>query len=107
MLRMTVEQGTLLNGTWDWYGNQANVKSFMREGAHRSRNYESMYTVGMRGLGDYASPTLNASTEEEILAWQISTLEDVLETKREDIPKIMVLFDVCPEKMAPAIPKPF
>jgi hypothetical protein len=95
MARATNEQSTFLNGTWDWLSNEENVKSFMTEGVARSRNWETVYTIGMRGLGDASSPTLNASVEEDIIAWQRDTLSDVLEQKNvSTVSQQIVLFDV-------------
>ena len=77
LLRWTKEQSLFLNGTWSWSTNEANVTQFMREGAERSKGYESLYTMGMRGLGDAASPTLNASSLGDIVKVQQGILTDV------------------------------
>jgi hypothetical protein len=90
---MTEEQSRTLNGTWDWFGNEANVKKFMRGGVVRSRDWESVWTLGMRGLGDVENTALNATSESDIVNWQVDTLVDVLEVPRQEIPKILVLFD--------------
>lgn len=94
MTRQSVEQSTLLKGGWDWLSNQAAVKTFMTEGVTRTKNWDTLYTLGMRGLGDAASPTLNASVEQQIVNWQRRTLETVLSKNITDIPQLIVLFDV-------------
>ena len=75
--RATKEQSTFLNGTWAWATNEANVLDFMRFGAERAKPYESLYSMGMRGLGDVASPTLNASDLQSIVQHQQKILSSV------------------------------
>ena len=41
---------------WDWKSNQSNLKKYMQDGATRSKNWEVVWTLGMRGDGDTASP---------------------------------------------------
>ncbi|KAG2421945.1 hypothetical protein HFD88_005921 [Aspergillus terreus] len=94
MARATNEQSQFLNGTWDWISNEVNVKAFMREGVIRSQHWETAYTMGMRGLGDAASPTLNATVEESIVSWQESVLSDILnKTNLSNVVQPFVLFD--------------
>ena len=95
MTRQSKEQKKLLTGGWDWLDNNAAVKDFMEEGANRTKTTDTLYTLGMRGLGDAASPTLNETIEEEIVDWQRSTLTSVLGKPIDDIQQLMVLFDVC------------
>ncbi|ETN41045.1 uncharacterized protein HMPREF1541_02979 [Cyphellophora europaea CBS 101466] len=77
MTRQTVEQRDILNGTWAWATNEANVTDFMGEGVERTRNYETLYTMGMRGLGDVESPTLNGSQLEDIVHVQQNLIREV------------------------------
>ncbi|KAK7892333.1 hypothetical protein LTR67_007429 [Exophiala xenobiotica] len=77
MMRATNEQSLFMNGTWAWATNRANVTNFMRQGAERAKPYESLYTMGMRGLGDVASPTLNSSSLETIVNVQQGLLRQV------------------------------
>ena len=39
-------------GEWSWITNKNNITDFMREGVERAKNYEMIYTVGMRGSAD-------------------------------------------------------
>ena len=80
LMRWTKEQSLFLNGTWSWAYNQQNVTNFMREGAQRGAPYEHVWTMGMRGLGDTASPTLNASQLEQIIQVQQGLLKDAFNT---------------------------
>lgn len=39
-------------GKWDYVGNKDAIKKYLKEGVERSKNFESLYTMGMRGFGD-------------------------------------------------------
>ncbi|KAJ4289067.1 hypothetical protein N0V90_011409 [Kalmusia sp. IMI 367209] len=61
---------------WDWKSNQANLKKYMQDGATRSKNWEVVWTLGMRGDGDTASPTLDAKTLVDVFTAQQSILKN-------------------------------
>ncbi|KAI9739214.1 MAG: hypothetical protein M1834_007427 [Cirrosporium novae-zelandiae] len=93
MMRATKEQSTFLHGNWAWNTNKANVTEFMRYGAERASPYENMFTMGMRGSGDTASPTLNASSLEDIITVQQEILADVYNTTNiSAIPQMWCLY---------------
>ena len=93
MMRATKEQSLYLNGTWALATNEQNVLDFMRYGAQRAKPYESLYSMGMRGLGDVASPTLNSSALESILQHQQEILMQVNnETNISSIPQMWCLY---------------
>ena len=93
LMRWTKEQSLFLNGTWAWATNEKNVTEFMREGAERSSPYEGLYTMGMRGLGDTASPTLDAKSLEDIISVQQGILRDVFnEQNISSIPQMWCLY---------------
>jgi Glycosyl hydrolase family 115/Gylcosyl hydrolase family 115 C-terminal domain len=93
MMRATKEQSTFLNGTWSWATNKQNVLNFMRYGAERARPWESLYSMGMRGLGDVASPTLNSSALQTILHDQEQILSQVYDTNdTSTIPQMWCLY---------------
>jgi hypothetical protein len=93
MTRQTKEQSLFLNGTWAWATNEKNVTEFMREGAERSKEYETLYTMGMRGLGDTASPTLTAGQLEDIINVQQDLLRDTFNRDNiSDIPQMWCLY---------------
>lgn len=53
MMRSTPNEFILYGqGAWDYTTNADNIKAFWLAGAQRARNFESVYTVGMRGFGD-------------------------------------------------------
>lgn len=95
MARATNEQSNpnFMHGVWSWANNRNNVTQFMREGAERASPYETLFTLGMRGLGDVASPTLNASSLEQIVDVQQQILRDVYNTTNvSSIPQMWCLY---------------
>jgi hypothetical protein len=63
---------------WDWKSNQSNLKKYMQEGAVRAKNWETLWTMGMRGDGDTASPTLDANSLVDVINFQQTTLKSTL-----------------------------
>jgi len=95
MARSEKEQQTLLTGDWDWKTNKENIKTFFTEGIQRAKNWETYWTMGMRGKGDVASPTLQAPDLEDIIAAQEALLLSNLNANATtDIPKTWVLYKV-------------
>lgn len=93
LMRATKEQELFLNGSWNWVTNQANVSQFLVEGAERAKPYEGVYTMGMRGLGDTASPTINASVLQTIINSQQRILSNVFNTSDlSSIPQMWCLY---------------
>ncbi|KAG2412534.1 hypothetical protein HFD88_010091 [Aspergillus terreus] len=93
MMRWTKEQGSLLNGDWNWDTNRENVTAFFREGAERTKDFESLYTLGMRGLGDVASPTITAKSLGDIVNTQQQVLSDVFNVSDvSSIPQMWCLY---------------
>ena len=53
LMRSTpVEWDLLGTGPWDYSVNAQNIYNYWVEGAERSKNYENMITIGMRGAGE-------------------------------------------------------
>lgn len=95
MARSEEEQNTYLEGSWNWQDNQANIETFFREGIDRAKDWDTMWTMGMRGSGDVASPTLTAADLQELIRVQQSLLiEGLNETDSLDIPQTWVLYKV-------------
>jgi hypothetical protein len=93
MMRWTMEQQIFLDGAWNWDTNKANVTEFMKEGVERSKNYESLYTLGMRGVGDNASPTMTAPLLENLVVAQQQILSEVFNTTDvSSIPQMWCLY---------------
>ncbi|OAA64554.1 hypothetical protein SPI_03201 [Niveomyces insectorum RCEF 264] len=97
MARADKEQNRFLRGgAWDWRSNKAGVQAFMREGAARSRNWSTVYTLGMRGSGDAASATLTPAALEEVIGWQQATLVTELGRELAAIPQQWVMYKEVP-----------
>ncbi|KAH8587447.1 hypothetical protein B0O99DRAFT_526729 [Bisporella sp. PMI_857] len=93
MARATNEEGHFLTGEWDWVGNTANVKAFMKDGVQRAKTWDTLWTMGMRGAGDTASPTLDAPTLETIINYQKTLLQQTLSvTDVSKVPKMWCLY---------------
>lgn len=95
MARAYVEQTRYVSGPWDWSKNSENITKFMSVGVERSRNWETLYTMGMRGEGDLESPTLTAPQLEEILKVQQESISKTLSVDISTIPQTWVLYKVC------------
>ncbi|KAI9150394.1 LOW QUALITY PROTEIN: hypothetical protein HJFPF1_10160 [Paramyrothecium foliicola] len=91
MARSEREQQQEVEGAWDWISNKESTTEFFRSGVERAKNWETMYTLGIRGAGDAASPTLTADALVEIIGQ--SLLEDIL-GDIADIPQTWVLYKV-------------
>jgi len=96
MARADKEQSRFLQGRWDWGSNKAGVQTFMKEGAQRSKGWLTMYTLGMRGSGDAASPTLTSAALEDVIKWQQSTLAQALGKDLASIPQQWVMYKEVP-----------
>ncbi|KAK6456124.1 uncharacterized protein RJT20DRAFT_127930 [Scheffersomyces xylosifermentans] len=73
LMRATNEWTVFGNGSWAYDTNKENILEFWEEGIERSRPYENLWTVGMRGFGDTA---MSGGVE-------IGLLEDVIKNQRE------------------------
>jgi hypothetical protein len=83
---------------WDYLKNEDGLKKFWTEGVTRNKNYENIYTLGMRGDGDVAmpdagGPEANRKLLEKIIADQQDILRTVLNKKDlNDVPQLWALF---------------
>ena len=50
MTRQTKEQQLFLDGPWDWSTNEQGVRDFFAEGAHRTTDWETLYTMCVPSL---------------------------------------------------------
>lgn len=93
LARATKEQSLFLNGVWSWANNQQNVTDFLREGVARAKNWETLWTMGMRGLGDTASPTLTAPQLQQIIEVEQQLLREGLNrTDLVDVPQMWCIY---------------
>jgi hypothetical protein len=71
---------------WDWKSNQNNLKKFMQDGLTRAKDWETLWTLGMRGDGDTASPTLDAKSLGDVINYQQSIMKTTFGT--QDLSKV-------------------
>lgn len=89
------EQQLYNQGNWDWGENGDNITEFWEAGIERARDWDTMWTMGMRGSGDEASPTLTAEQLEQIIKVQQELLQQGLDIEDVyDIPTTWVLYKV-------------
>jgi hypothetical protein len=43
-------------GKWDYNSNADNINEYFLDGAKRAKDFETVFTVGMRGFGDCECP---------------------------------------------------
>ncbi|KAH7304110.1 hypothetical protein BKA65DRAFT_580887 [Rhexocercosporidium sp. MPI-PUGE-AT-0058] len=92
MARSEKEQQQFNVGAWDWDSNKANVIKFFTHGARRSKNKETMFTVGMRGSGDAANTAFTSRTLQDIVDNQQRILQTELGRDINAIPQAWVLY---------------
>ena len=73
MQRATNEWLSSDRGDWDWVNNRANVSDFMENGVTRAVDFETYFTIGMRGSSD---ATIEGGDP-------INIIRDVFEAQRE------------------------
>lgn len=80
-------------GAWNFKTNQANLEKFWRSGIERSKDWETVVTVGMRGDGD---EPMGASTEiallKKIVDKQRKIISDVTKKKASEVPQVWALY---------------
>lgn len=75
MMRSTKEWSVFGEGAWEWATNNASIYPFFVDGAQRTKPYEGVITMGMRGSGDTA---LGAGIETALLGNVVATQRDIL-----------------------------
>ncbi|KAJ1323846.1 glycosyl hydrolase 115 family protein [Microdochium nivale] len=106
MARSETEQKNNVQGGWDWGSNRQAVIKFFQDGISRAKNWDTMWTVGMRGSGDVASPTLTAPQLEDLIGVQQGLLKDGLGKPAEQIPQTWVLYKEVSEYYATGLAVP-
>ncbi|HUP03440.1 MAG TPA: glycosyl hydrolase 115 family protein, partial [Bryobacteraceae bacterium] len=83
------------NGNWN-YATQANIlDDFWREGVEKRKDYESIYTMGLRGENDSAmvrTPAEGVALTEKIVADQRKILSEVVNPDVTKIPQLWALY---------------
>jgi len=82
-----------LPNIWDYSKNGAELRKFWETGIQRSKDWEKVVTVGMRGDGDEAmSEGTNIVLLENIVKDQRSIIEKVTRKKAEKTPQVWALY---------------
>ncbi|MGM9699482.1 MAG: glycosyl hydrolase 115 family protein [Prevotella sp.] len=68
-------------GPWDYATNPERIEKFFTEGIEKSKDYENIITIGMRGDGDVAMGTGNDADN-------MKTLKNVIDAQRRIISKV-------------------
>lgn len=80
-------------GPWNYGTNPDTLQQFWRSSVERTKNYENIMSIGMRGDGDEAmSEETNVALLEKIVADQRTILRDVLGREPEQIPQLWALY---------------
>lgn len=85
------------NGEWNYATNAAALRRFFREGIARTRHYEKIITIGMRGDGDEAMAS-NGSLKSDmdllrrIMADQRRIIGEEMHTDPAKVPQLWALF---------------
>ncbi len=82
-----------LPNVWDYAKNGEVLQKFWKSGLERSKNWEKLVTVGMRGDGDEAmGEGTNISLLEKIVKDQRKIIVDVTGKKAEKTPQVWALY---------------
>jgi hypothetical protein len=95
MMRAWKEWSRAGNGphSWDYSKNEAKLRDFWTEGLRRTRDYEKIITLGMRGDGDEPmSETESISLLERIVADQRKMIGDMIDPHVEGVPQSWALY---------------
>lgn len=81
------------HGAWSFVNNHDEMIDFWRGGVERSKNWETMYTVGMRGDGDKSMEDhATVGLMEQIVKEQRQIISKVTGKKIEDVPQVWALY---------------
>ena len=94
MMRADKEWHAERDGKWDYAVNPKKLYKFWQEGAQRHRDYESVYTLGMRGQADEPmGENENIALLEKIVAAQRQILSDTFgKDKLSQVPQVWALY---------------
>src|SRR4029079_14571477 len=80
-------------GTWDYSKNDAKLREFWTEGLRRTKDYEKVITLGMRGDGDEPmSETQSVALLEKIVADQRKIIGEIINTNVTAVPQVWALY---------------
>jgi hypothetical protein len=80
-------------GTWDYSKNDAKLRAFWAEGLRRTRDYEKVITLGMRGDGDEPmTETESVALLERIVADQRKMIGELIRPDLSQVPQSWALY---------------
>jgi hypothetical protein len=80
-------------GSWDYSKNPEVLRKFWADGVQRTKDYEKLITIGMRGDGDEPmSETDSISLLEKIVHDQRQIISDVMGTNAAEVPQLWALY---------------
>ena len=81
------------HGKWSFTTNHDEMMDFWKGGVERAKDWETMYTVGMRGDGDEAmEDKASVQLMEQIVKEQRQLLEKVTGKKASEVPQVWALY---------------
>ena len=90
-------QDSVYGDDWSFINNRDGITAFWRDGIDKRKDYENVYTVGMRGEAD--TPILpegtladNVSLLHDVIKTQNELLSEVLEKDISDIPRMFAVY---------------
>jgi hypothetical protein len=95
MMRAWKEWGRAGNrpGSWDYAKNDEKLRAFWREGLERTRDFEKVITLGMRGDGDEPmSEEKNIALLERIVADQRRLIAEIIHPDVTTVPQVWALY---------------
>ncbi|HPU56203.1 MAG TPA: glycosyl hydrolase 115 family protein [Verrucomicrobiota bacterium] len=95
MMRAWKEWGRAGNppGSWDYSKNDAKLREFWAEGLRRTRDYEKVITLAMRGDGDEPmAETESVALLERIVADQRKLIAEIIHPDVTTVPQVWALY---------------
>ncbi|RXK53533.1 glycosyl hydrolase [Oleiharenicola lentus] len=93
LMRAHAEWGKYGKGAWDYSKNDAVLRDFWRSSVERTKNFENIMSLGMRGDGDEAmTADTNTKLLERIVADQRKIISDVTGKPVEQQPQLWALY---------------
>ena len=80
-------------GSWDYAKNEAKLSAYWTEGLRRTRNYDKVITIGMRGDGDEPmTETESIALLERVVAHQRRIMAELLNPNVAEVPQVWALY---------------
>lgn len=93
LMRAHAEWARYGSGPWDYAKNDAVLRGFWRDSVERTKDFENIQTLGMRGDGDEAmSAETNTALLERIVADQRQIITEVTGKKVTETPQLWALY---------------